>query len=85
MISFNTTKADKAGACVMMGIISKKRWYAQNLAPGPQTYKELDYIEVYTNKLKIDQINELEWVDGRIYANIYQKMPLPLSTLKQVR
>lgn len=39
----------------------------------PQTYKELDYIEVYTNKLKIDQINELEWVDGRIYANIYQK------------
>ena len=39
----------------------------------PVTYKELDYIEVYTDKLKVDQINELEWVDGKIYANIYQK------------
>ncbi|MDA0719347.1 MAG: glutaminyl-peptide cyclotransferase [Bacteroidetes bacterium] len=39
----------------------------------PKTYKELGYIEVYTDKLKIDQINELEWVDGKIYANIYQK------------
>ena len=39
----------------------------------PETYKELSYIEVYTDKLKIDQINELEWVDGKIYANIYQK------------
>ena len=39
----------------------------------PETYRELDYIEVYTDKLKIDQINELEWVDGKIYANIYQK------------
>jgi glutamine cyclotransferase len=39
----------------------------------PVTYKELDYIEVYTDKLKVDQINELEWVEGKIYANIYQK------------
>ena len=39
----------------------------------PETYKELDYIEVYTDKLKVDQINELEWVEGKIYANIYQK------------
>ena len=39
----------------------------------PVTYKELDYIEVYTDKLVIDQINELEWVNGKIYANIYQK------------
>ncbi len=39
----------------------------------PETYRELDYIEVYTDKLKVDQINELEWVDGKIYANIYQK------------
>lgn len=37
------------------------------------TYKELGYIEIYTDKLKIDQVNELEWVDGKIYANIYQK------------
>ncbi len=37
------------------------------------TQKEQDHIEVYTNTSKIDTINELEWVEGRIYANIYQK------------
>ena len=37
------------------------------------TLAEKSYIEVYTNKSKIDTINELEWVDNRIYANIYQK------------
>ena len=39
----------------------------------PNTHKEIDHIEIYTNKFVIDQINELEWVDGKIYANIYQK------------
>lgn len=38
-----------------------------------ETLAEKSYIEVYTNKSKIDTINELEWVDNRIYANIYQK------------
>lgn len=30
-------------------------------------------IEVYTHKGKIPSLNELEWIDGKIYANIYQK------------
>ncbi len=34
---------------------------------------EEDYIELYTNTSKIPNVNELEWVDGKIYANIYQK------------
>lgn len=34
---------------------------------------EQSHIEVYTNTSKIDTINELEWVEDRIYANIYQK------------
>ena len=38
-----------------------------------ETLAEKSYIEVYTNKSKIDTINELEWVDNRIYANIYKK------------
>lgn len=38
-----------------------------------KTQSEQNHIEVYTNTSKIDTINELEWVDGRIYANIYQK------------
>lgn len=38
-----------------------------------ETLAEEDYIEIYTNKSKIDSVNELEYVDGKIYANIYQK------------
>lgn len=34
---------------------------------------EEDYIEIYTSQRVIDNVNELEWVDGKIYANIYQK------------
>jgi glutamine cyclotransferase len=30
------------------------------------------YIEVYDDKGQIDQLNELEYIDGKIYANIYQ-------------
>ena len=37
------------------------------------TQKEISHIEVYTNTSKIDTINELEFVEGHIYANIYQK------------
>ncbi|WP_411766972.1 glutaminyl-peptide cyclotransferase [Winogradskyella sp. A3E31] len=36
-------------------------------------FNEDDKIEVYTNKGKIPQLNELEWINGKIYANIYQK------------
>lgn len=34
---------------------------------------ENDYIQVFTNKGAIGQLNELEWVNGKIYANIYQR------------
>ena len=39
----------------------------------PETLVEENNIQVYTNKGKIGQLNELEWVNGKIYANIYQK------------
>lgn len=38
-----------------------------------ETLAEEDYIEIYTNTAKIKSVNELEWVNGKIYANIYQK------------
>jgi glutamine cyclotransferase len=38
-----------------------------------ETLAEQDYIQVYTNKGKIIGINEMEWIDGKIYANRYQK------------
>ena len=37
------------------------------------TYKEESAIDVYDNKGPVDSINELEYIDGKIYANIYTK------------
>jgi glutamine cyclotransferase len=39
----------------------------------PATLAEDGYIEIYTNKSKIPRVNELEWVEGKIYANIWQQ------------
>ncbi len=39
----------------------------------PDTLVEQSHIQVYTNKGKIIGINEMEWVNGVIYANRYQK------------
>lgn len=39
----------------------------------PETLLENDYIEVYTHTSKIDNINELEFIDGKIYANVWQR------------
>ncbi len=37
-----------------------------------KTLKELSNISVVTNNKVINKINELEWVDGKIYANTWQ-------------
>jgi glutaminyl-peptide cyclotransferase len=39
----------------------------------PDTQKLTDFINVYTNDSKIKSINELEWINGKIYGNIWQK------------
>lgn len=39
----------------------------------PKTLKEVDYINVYSFETKIKAVNELEWIDGKIYGNVYQK------------
>ncbi|WP_338419694.1 glutaminyl-peptide cyclotransferase [Winogradskyella wandonensis] len=36
------------------------------------TFTEDDKIEIYTEKGKIGRLNELEWANGKIYANIYE-------------
>ena len=38
----------------------------------PETLQEIRFIEVLTNKSRIKNINELEFIDGKIYANTYQ-------------
>ena len=37
----------------------------------PENLKEENYIEIYTNKNKVVGLNELEWINGKIYANRY--------------
>ena len=39
----------------------------------PNTLAEEGALQAYTNKGKLTNLNELEWVDGKIYANRYQK------------
>jgi glutamine cyclotransferase len=39
----------------------------------PVTQKMIDYVNVYSGSSKIKSINELEWIDGKIYTNVWQK------------
>ena len=39
----------------------------------PDNQKMIDYINVYSGGSKIPSINELEWINGKIYTNIWQK------------
>jgi glutaminyl-peptide cyclotransferase len=36
------------------------------------TYQQRGFVDVYDDKGPVDDINELEYVDGKIYANVYQ-------------
>lgn len=38
----------------------------------PDTLIEENYIEAYTNKQKVEKLNELEYINGKIYANRWQ-------------
>ncbi len=48
----------------------------------PNTLAEKEYIEIYTNTSKIRSVNELEWVEGKIYANIYQQSSVAIINPK---
>ena len=39
----------------------------------PESQKMIGFVNVYTNTSKIKNVNELEWINGKIYANIWQK------------
>ncbi|MGJ1432105.1 glutaminyl-peptide cyclotransferase [Sphingobacterium spiritivorum] len=38
-----------------------------------ETYKEEGSIGVYDENGAVEQLNELEYIDGKVYANVYQK------------
>lgn len=39
----------------------------------PENFEMIDNINVYTGSNKVRALNELEWVNGKIYGNVYQK------------
>ena len=39
----------------------------------PETFVETGSINVYSLANKVKAVNELEWIDGKIYGNVYQK------------
>lgn len=61
------------GLCNHDNIIYKSDGTEKIWLLNPETLTELEYIQIYTNKGKIVGINEMEWIDGKIYANRYQK------------
>jgi len=47
---------------------SERIWFLN-----PDTLIEESYIEAYTNKRKVEKLNELEYINGFIYANVWQQ------------
>lgn len=39
----------------------------------PNSQKMISYVNVYSGASKIPSINELEWINGKIYTNVWQK------------
>ena len=48
----------------------------------PETFKEINHINVYSLENKIKAVNELEWIDGKIYGNVYQKNAIAIINPK---
>lgn len=46
------------------------------------TLAEKDYIEIMTNTSKIKSVNELEWVEGKLYANVYEQASIAIINPK---
>lgn len=39
----------------------------------PENFKEIDHVDVYSGAVAVPYVNELEWVNGKIFGNVYQK------------
>ncbi len=47
-----------------------------------ESFKQLDFINVYSGSNKVPSVNELEWIDGKIYGNVYQKNAIAIINPK---
>jgi glutamine cyclotransferase len=39
----------------------------------PQTFQTVNQIDVYDNNIPVDMLNELEYINGSVYANIWKE------------
>lgn len=56
------------GSTIFKSDGSEKIWSLNS-----ETLAEEGAIEIYTNTSRIKSVNELEWVEGKIFANIYER------------
>ena len=54
-----------------------KIWYLD-----PATQKEMKSIQVYTNKYSLKELNEIEYINGKIYANKWQQNSIVIIDAK---
>ncbi len=72
--TFNYNKSKEGwGLCNDGDIIYKSDGTQKIWLLDSKTLAEKDYIEVTTNKGVKSKFNELEWINGKIYANTWQK------------
>ncbi|TXD84222.1 glutaminyl-peptide cyclotransferase [Subsaximicrobium wynnwilliamsii] len=72
--SFKYGKSEEGwGLCQDGKVIYKSDGTEDIWTLDPETLEEISKTQVYTNKGKIVGINEMEWINGKIYANRYQK------------
>lgn len=71
--NFNYEKSKEGwGLCNDDEVIYKSDGTEKIWTLNPESLREQEYIQTFTNKGKIVGMNELEWVNGKIYANRYQ-------------
>lgn len=72
--SFNYVKSEEGwGICNDGTTLYKSDGTEKIWTLNSTTLEEENYIQAFTNKGKVIGLNELEWIDGKIYANRYQK------------
>ena len=72
--SFNYNKSIEGwGICNDGKVLYKSDGTEKIWTLNTSTLVEEQFIQAYTNKGKVIGLNELEWINGKIYANRYQK------------
>ncbi len=81
--TFNYNKSKEGwGLCNDGKVLYKSDGTEKIWILNPETLKEEDYIQTVTNTSVFNRANELEYVNGKIYANVYQKESMMIIDAK---